>query len=218
MLAPLQPVPLRRHRALDVGQERRGVALGALDDVARLGDGRGFGLAGLGQAGRRLVFAPFDGNRALGFAPRVLVEPLQQLGQARRVERAVTLGASDQLGTEAEAGGDGQRVALPGPVVAQAEGGSQRGRVELDGRVARARMRAGEGLQRLQVRRGHDERAALGQRFQNGLGQRGPLIGIGPRAQLVEEDVRRPRPGSPALASRRRRTSRDSRPRSGRHR
>src|SRR2546422_8340149 len=46
-------------------RSRRGVALGALDDVARLGDGRGFGLAGLGQAGRRLLFAPFDGNRAL---------------------------------------------------------------------------------------------------------------------------------------------------------
>src|SRR5438034_7488851 len=32
-LAPLQPVPLCCDRALDVGQERRGVPLRALDDV-----------------------------------------------------------------------------------------------------------------------------------------------------------------------------------------
>ena len=64
----------------------------------------------------------------------------------------------------------------------------QRGGVELDGSVPRARVRAGERLQRLQMRRRHDERAAIGQRFQNGLGQRGSLVGIGPRSQLIEED------------------------------
>src|SRR5207249_7113646 len=67
-LAPLQPVPLCCDRALDVGQERRGVPLRALDDVTRPGGRRRFRLAGLGQAGSRLLLAPLDGDRALSFA------------------------------------------------------------------------------------------------------------------------------------------------------
>jgi hypothetical protein len=48
----------------------------------------------------------------------------------------------------------------------------------------------GEALERLEVRRGHRQRAPLGQLFQHGLRERRPVVGIGAGAQLVQHDER----------------------------
>src|SRR5207244_6950153 len=66
----------------------------------------------------------------------------------------------------------------------------QRRRVELDRGVARAGVRGGEGLERLEVGRRDHERAPLGELLEDRLGERGPLVRVGPRAQLVEEHER----------------------------
>src|SRR5439155_22531540 len=105
------------------------------------------------------LLALLDRQRALRLAARVLVEPREQLRHPRLLRRAVTLRARDEISAEAEPRGDGERVALAGLAVTQPERGRERRGVELDGRIARARMCAGERLQRLEVSRGGHERA-----------------------------------------------------------
>src|SRR5437773_11796488 len=51
-------------------------------------------------------------------------------------------------------------------------------------------MRARERLERFEMRRGDDERAARIQLLENRLRERGAFIGIGARAELVQEDER----------------------------
>ena len=99
----------------------------------------------------------------------------------------MALGAQDQRGRQAEPGGDGERPRLARPVVDEPEGGRQRGGVELHRGIARARLDGGEGAQRLEVRGGHDQRPALGERLENRAGQGRAFVRIGAGAQLVEQ-------------------------------
>ena len=111
--------------------------------------------------------------------------------------------------------GDGECVALAGDVVAQSERRRQGGRVELHRGVARAGLAGGERAERLEVGGGHHQRAAIGQRLEDRLGQRGALVGIGAGAQLVERARASdgpPRPAPRGSASRTRRRWRGSRP------
>ena len=100
------------------------------------------------------------------------------------------MGALDQLRRQAEPRADGERVALPGPIVDEAERRREPLAVELDRGVARARVGGGEALERLEVRRGDAERAALGQLLEHRLGERRAVVGIGAGAELVEEHER----------------------------
>src|SRR4029453_15075394 len=107
--------------------------------------------------------------------------------EPRSVLGAVGVGAGDELGAETEPRRDRQGVALPRLVVAQAEGRRERRGVELDRRVARARVRGGEGLERLEMRRRDHQGAALGELLENRLGEGRALVRVGPGAELVEE-------------------------------
>src|SRR5205823_10313049 len=101
--------------------------------------------------------------RKLARGAREGIERRQEVRKARGVLGAMRLGPRDQLGWEAEPRRDGQRVALAGLVVAEAEGRGERRRVELHRGVACARVRGGEGLERLEVGRRDHERSPLGE-------------------------------------------------------
>ena len=105
-------------------------------------------------------------------------------------EAARVPGCESQAYVFAEPRADGERVALPGSVVYEPEGRGQALGVELDGGVAGARVGGREGLERLEVRGGGHHRAPLAQLLQHRLGQRGPVVGVGARAQLVEQHQR----------------------------
>ena len=147
-LGALEALPLGA-RPRDGSSVRSAVASALARSTSVCGRARsasGLGLARGGQARGRL--------RSRGARSRACAPP--RCGCARRAARAARtrarLLASDgsaaramSSGAEPEPRGDGERVALAGAVVDEAEGGRERGGVELDGGVARARMRAREG-------------------------------------------------------------------------
>ena len=190
LLGALEPVPLLVHVPSHLG-----------DQALRLRLGPGHGLArarlrrlelGLGprEQPRALRLAPLEQRAALGVLAIPVVEAGQQLLELPLLGGAMRVRPLDQRGGQAQAGADGERVALARAIVDEPEGGGEPLRIELHRRVAGPGMRGGEALERLEMGGGHDHRAALGQGLQHRLGQRGAVVGIGARAQLVEQHER----------------------------
>ena len=189
-LGALELVPLRRERAPDVGDERGGLGASPRDDRLSPVLGRGRRLRGFRELCGGLGPNALDLARALGVRAGVGVERRQQVGEPDGVLGAVRRRPRDQLGVEAEARGDRQRVALAGLVVAQPEGRRQRRGVELDRGVTRARMGGRERLERLEVGRRDHERTTAGQLLEDRLRERRALVRIRPGAELVQEHQR----------------------------
>ena len=186
-LGVLQALPLDGGGASELGQERGGVLLGAGDDLPgpTLGP-RELG-GGAGEVVGGLALAPLDREEARRLGARLRVEPGEELAEPGRLRRAVGLRPLDERRVEAEAGGDREGVALPRVVVDQTERRGESFAIELDRRVASARVRAGERLQRLEVGRGHHQCPASLEGLEDGLRQRRPFVRIRARAELVQE-------------------------------
>ncbi len=168
------------------------------DQALRLRLGPGDGLArarprrlelGLGprEQARALRLAPLELRAALRVLAVPVVEASQQLLELPLLDGAMRVRPLDQRGGQAQPGADGERVALARAVVDEPEGGREPLGIELHRGVAGPRVRGGEAFQRLEVGGGHHHRAALGQVLQHRLGQGGPVVGVGARAQLVEQ-------------------------------
>ena len=102
-------------------------------------------------------------------------------------------GAGDHLGGQAEPLGDRERVARPGVPVLEPERRLEPLGVERDRRVLEARLHLGEDLERLEVRRGHDARAAV-ERAPRGARRRAPR----PPSGRCPRPARRGGPATPA--------------------
>ena len=94
----------------------------------------------------------------------------------------------DQLIGEAKPAGDDERVALPGEPLDQRERRGEGLGVEPHRRRLYPRMAEREVLERGKMGRNEDEPSLLEEGFYYRHPERCPLLGIGPRPELVEED------------------------------
>ena len=189
-LGPLEPLPLRGDGASDIGEQGAGLRLGPVEQRPRLVGREPLGLSSSGQPRRRLGLAALELADAVGLRAVAGVELRKELAEPSRVGGAESLGAQDQRPRQSEPGGDRQRPRLTGAVVDQPERRSERGGVELDRGIARARLRGGERAEGLEVRGGDDQRATIREHFEDRPRQRRALVGIGARAELIEQDER----------------------------
>ena len=186
-LAALEGIPFRVDGAADVGHQPLGVPTRPRQGVAR-GGARGLRVRlGAPDAGRALPFAVFQLSDTLRFLSIARVQSGDELLERGLLGGAMRPRALDQARRQAEPRPDGEGIALPGPVVHHPERRLEPVAVELYRGVAGPRMGGGEALERLEVGGGRAEGAARGQLLQHGLGQRGAVVGVGARAQLVQK-------------------------------
>ncbi len=126
-------------------------------------------------------------GRALGLLTIACVESGDKLLERGLLGGAMRPRALDQARRQAEPRPDGEGIALPRPVVYHPECRLQPLAVELHRGVARPRMGGREAFEGLEVGGGRAEGAALAELLQHGLGQRGAVVGVRARAQLVQQ-------------------------------
>ena len=161
--------PGAAERACGVVTRLQGVALGISCSPARV-LGRDTRLVERARELRALTF---------GLAQRLLERSMEL--------REMRFGAAEHARIQAEARRDGERVRCAGEADVDAICGAKRLGIELDARVHHARRGQRERLELGIVGRRRDQDATREQRLEHGHRERRSLIGIGTRAELVEQ-------------------------------